>query len=52
MTTSRIILVSFMVDTVKNVTRNNQLPVRVTMLSTSWVENECKPHPYRAISCT
>ena len=30
-TTTRIILVSFMVDTVKNVTGNSQLPVRITM---------------------
>ena len=30
-TTTRIILVSVMADTVKNVTGNSQLPVRITM---------------------
>ena len=32
MTTTGIILVSFIVDTLRNVTGNSQLPVRTTML--------------------
>ena len=58
MTTTRIILVSFIVDTVKNVTGNSQLPFRTTMLyllAGGWGgggKNECKPHPYKAIICT
>ena len=55
MTTTRIILVSLMVDTVKNVTGNSQLPIRITMqnpLEGGEGENECKPHPHKAIICT
>ena len=52
MTTTRIILVSLMVDTVKNVTGNSQLPIRITMYFWGEGENECKPHPYKAVICT
>ena len=50
MTTTRIILVSFMVDTVQNMTGNRQLPVSTSLGGGG--ENECKPHPYKAIICT
>ena len=51
MTTTGIILESFMVDTVKNVTGNSQLPVRITMQYLLGVKVNVS-HTHKAIICT
>ena len=59
MTATRIILVSLMVDTVKNVAGNSQLPIRITMYyllgrggGKRVKRHECKPHSCKAIICS